>query len=120
MITRSLPDDEHHGWKYLAFGPDGDLYTPVGVPCNVCISTDNRHGRVLIMDPDTGAHETYARGVRNSVGFDWHPVTEDLWFTDNGRDWMGDDLPPDVINLHDGSILVSDASADAVYRVSYR
>jgi glucose/arabinose dehydrogenase len=98
MITRSLPDDEHHGWKYLAFGPDGYLYVPVGVPCNICLSPDARHGTILKMDAKTGEHQIYARGVRNSVGFDWHPLTKDLWFTDNGRDWMGDDLPPDELN----------------------
>jgi len=99
VITSALPDDEHHGWKYIAFGPDGYLYVPVGVPCNICLSPDSRHGTILKMDPKTGEHEIYARGVRNSVGFDWHPVTKQLWFTDNGRDWMGDDLPPDELNL---------------------
>ena len=98
VITDTLPDDEHHGWKYLAFGPDGYLYVPVGVPCNICLSADHRHGTILKMDPETGEHEVYARGVRNSVGFGWHPLTKQLWFTDNGRDWMGDDLPPDELN----------------------
>lgn len=98
VITDALPDDEHHGWKYLGFGPDGYLYVPVGVPCNICLSSDPRHGTILKMDAKTGVYETYASGVRNSVGFDWHPQTRELWFTDNGRDWMGDDLPPDELN----------------------
>ena len=93
-----LPDDEHHGWKYIAFGPDGFLYVPVGVPCNVCLSPDNRHGTILKMDAKTGEHQIYASGVRNSVGFDWHPLTKELWFSDNGRDRIGDDLPPDELN----------------------
>jgi len=99
VITDALPDDEHHGWKYIAFGPDDYLYVPVGVPCNICLSPDPRHGTILKMDPKTGEHQIFARGVRNSVGFDWHPRTRQLWFTDNGRDWMGDDLPPDELNL---------------------
>ena len=98
VITDTLPDDEHHGWKYLGFGPDGYLYVPVGVPCNICLSSDPRHGTILKMDVKTGAYEIFASGVRNSVGFDWHPQTKELWFTDNGRDWMGDDLPPDELN----------------------
>lgn len=98
VISDTLPDDEHHGWKYIAFGPDEFLYVPVGVPCNICLSPDGRHGTILKMSPDTGEHTIYARGVRNSVGFDWHPLTKELWFTDNGRDWLGDDLPPDELN----------------------
>ncbi len=98
VITDSLPDDEHHGWKYLGFGPDGYLYVPVGVPCNICLSSDERHGTILKMNAETGAYEIFASGIRNSVGFDWHPQTKQLWFTDNGRDWMGDDLPPDELN----------------------
>lgn len=98
VITGSLPDDEHHGWKYIAFGPDNYLYVPVGVPCNICLSPDDRHGTILKLDPETGEHQVFASGVRNSVGFDWHPLTKELWFTDNGRDWMGDDLPPDELN----------------------
>jgi len=98
VISDTLPDDEHHGWKYIAFGPDDYLYVPVGVPCNICLSPDDRHGTILKMDPGSGKHEIYAHGVRNSVGFDWHPLTNLLWFTDNGRDWLGDDLPPDELN----------------------
>ena len=98
VVTSALPDDTHHGWKYIAFGPDGNLYVPVGVPCNVCLSPDSRHGSILKMNPKTGEHRIFATGVRNSVGFDWHPLTKELWFTDNGRDWLGDDLPPDELN----------------------
>jgi glucose/arabinose dehydrogenase len=98
VITNTLPDDEHHGWKYIAFGPDGYLYVPVGVPCNICLSPDDRHGTILKMNAESGEHSIYAAGVRNSVGFDWNPVSGELWFTDNGRDWMGDDLPPDELN----------------------
>lgn len=98
VITNLLPTDKYHGWKYLGFGPDGFLYVPVGVPCNVCISHDQRHGSILQLDVKTGKAEIYARGIRNSVGFDWHPETKELWFTDNGRDWLGDDSPPDELN----------------------
>ena len=98
VVTNLLPVDKYHGWKYLGFGPDDFLYVPVGVPCNVCISHDKRHGSILKLDVKTGKTEIYARGIRNSVGFDWHPETKELWFTDNGRDWLGDDSPPDELN----------------------
>ena len=98
VITDDLPSETHHGWKYLAFGPDGYLYVPVGAPCNVCDESDERYATILRMDPDTGDATVYARGVRNSVGMAWHPVTGRLWFSENGRDWSGDDLPADEIN----------------------
>jgi glucose/arabinose dehydrogenase len=98
VITDRLPSDAHHGWKYLAFAPDGYLYVPVGAPCNVCLPPDERYQTILRMDPKTGAWTVFASGVRNSVGFDFHPETGDLWFTDNGRDWLGDDSPPDELN----------------------
>ena len=98
IINDSLPRDKYHGWKYLQFGPDGLLYVPVGAPCNVCESADDRHAVVMRMNPDGSELEIYARGIRNTVGFDWHPATGDFWFTDNGRDWMGDDDPPDELN----------------------
>jgi glucose/arabinose dehydrogenase len=85
-----------HAWKYLAFGPDGWLYVPVGAPCNVCQETD--FGVILRIKPDGSAREVIARGVRNPVGFDWHPGTGEFWFTDNGRDMLGDELPPDELN----------------------
>jgi glucose/arabinose dehydrogenase len=97
VVYDKLPDDHHHGWKFIAFGPDGLLYVPVGAPCNVC-EPDDRHGIIARMKPDGSGYETFATGVRNSVGFDWHPVTKELWFTDNGRDLLGDDIPPDELN----------------------
>ncbi len=99
LITAKLPDETHHGWKYLRFAPDGALFVPVGAPCNICLSDDPRFASILRMDPDTGAAEVYAHGVRNSVGFDFHPETGALWFSDNGRDWLGDDTPPEEINV---------------------
>ena len=98
VVSDDLPGDTHHGWKYLAFGPDGYLYVPVGAPCNVCDETDERYASILRMDPDTGDTTVYAHGVRNSVGMAWHPVTGELWFSENGRDQSGDDLPADEIN----------------------
>src|SRR5437764_1440316 len=89
--------DSHHGWKFIAFGPDGLLYVPVGAPCNIC-EPDPRHGAIFRMKSDGSGLETFATGVRNSVGFDWQPATKELWFTDNGRDNLGDDSPPDELN----------------------
>jgi glucose/arabinose dehydrogenase len=98
LINESLPTERHHGWKFIAFGPDGWLYVPVGAPCNVCEREDPRFASITRMKPDGSGAEVYASGVRNTVGFDWHPTTKELWFTDNGRDMMGDDLPPDELN----------------------
>ncbi len=98
LLSDQLPGDRHHGWKYLGFGPDGMLYVPVGGPCNVCLRSDPRYAGILRMHPDSGEVEVFASGVRNSVGFDWHPQTGVLWFSDNGRDWLGDELPPEEIN----------------------
>jgi glucose/arabinose dehydrogenase len=98
VISTAFPDDTHHGWKFIRFGPDGRLYVPVGAPCNVCDPQDAIYSTITRLDPVSATPEIFARGVRNTVGFDWHPVTEELWFTDNGRDWMGDDLPPDELN----------------------
>lgn len=98
VVSDAFPDDRLHGWKFIAFGPDGKLYVPVGVPCNVCDPGDERFGTTLRMNPDGTDLEIYARGIRNTVGFDWHPLTNELWFTDNGRDWLGDDTPPDELN----------------------
>jgi glucose/arabinose dehydrogenase len=98
IVNESFPKDEHHGWKFIRFGPDGMLYIPVGAPCNVCERTDPRYAAILRMRPDGTGLEVFASGVRNTVGFDWHPDTGELWFTDNGRDGMGDDLPPDELN----------------------
>ncbi len=98
IVRDDLPGETHHGWKYLGFGPDGWLYVPVGAPCNVCESTPGRHATILRMRPDGSETHPFAHGVRNSVGFDWHPASGELWFTDNGRDWLGDDRPPDELN----------------------
>ena len=98
VLREDLPDRTHHGWKFIRFGPDGLLYVPVGAPCNVCKERDERFGTILRMRPDGSDVEVFALGVRNSVGFDWHPSTAELWFTDNGRDNLGDDRPPDELN----------------------
>jgi len=98
VITDQLPTDRWHGWKFIAFGPDGLLYVPVGAPCNVCERDDERYASLLRMKPDGSDVEVFAKGIRNTVGFDWHPVTKELWFTDNGRDMLGDDIPPDELN----------------------
>lgn len=97
VVTDDLPDRRHHGWKFIRFGPDGRLYVPVGAPCNICDEGDP-FATILRLDDD-GAWEVVARGVRNTVGFDWHPGTGHLWFTDNGRDMMGDNVPPDELNV---------------------
>ncbi len=100
VIYDDYPDEFHHGWKYIAFGPDDKLYVPVGAPCNICDSTvvDERFATITRMDPDGNNREIVARGVRNTVGFTWHPDTKELWFTDNGRDMLGDDIPPCELN----------------------
>ena len=98
VLNDSFPSDRWHGWKYIAFGPDGKLYLPVGAPCNVCERADERYSSIMRMNPDGSDLEVFAHGVRNTVGFDWDPVTGDLWFTDNGRDYLGDDSPPDELN----------------------
>ena len=97
VVTADLPDKTHHGWKFIRFGPDGRLYVPVGAPCNICDEGDP-FAAILRLD-EGGAYEVVARGVRNTVGFDWRPGTNELWFTDNGRDMMGDDVPPDELNV---------------------
>jgi glucose/arabinose dehydrogenase len=97
-VNNSFPDKSHHGWKFIRFGPDGRLYVPVGAPCNVCEEKDARFASIMRMLPDGSNLEIFARGIRNTVGFDWHPRTGELWFTDNGRDWLGDDRPPDELN----------------------
>jgi len=98
VVNDSFPDDAHHGWKFIRFGPDGKLYVPVGAPCNSCLRIDLKYASIMRMNPDGSDLEIYARGVRNTVGFDWHPDTDEMWFTDNGRDGLGDNLPPDELN----------------------
>lgn len=92
-VYDKFPTEKHHGWKYIAFGPDGKLYVPVGAPCNICLSEDSIFATITRMDADGTDLEVVAHGVRNSVGFDWDPRDGSLWFTENGRDWMGDDRP---------------------------
>ena len=99
VVSDRFPTDGHHGWKFIAFGPDGKLYVPVGAPCNVCEPERDRYATIMRMNPDGSGLEVYARGIRNSVGFDWDPRTRALWFTNNGRDNLGDDAPPDTLNV---------------------
>ncbi len=98
VIADRFPKETRHGWKFIAFGPDGKLYVPVGAPCNVCEPDPDRYALIASLNPDGSGYEIVARGVRNSVGFDWDPTTHDLWFTDNGRDDLGDNQPPDELN----------------------
>lgn len=98
VVNDNFPTERHHGWKFIKFGPDGKLYVPVGAPCNICLSEDERFASIMRMNPDGSELEVYAHGIRNTVGFDWHPETNVLWFTDNGRDMLGDDIPPDELN----------------------
>jgi glucose/arabinose dehydrogenase len=98
VVTSAYPKDGHHGWKFIRFGPDGKLYVPVGAPCNICDPKDPIYSTITRMSPQGGKPEIFARGIRNTVGFDWHPKTRELWFTENGRDWMGDEGPPDELN----------------------
>lgn len=100
VVNDKFPSDQAHGWKYIKFGPDGKLYVPVGMPCNICNKEgeDERYGTIMRMEPDGNQLEIFAKGIRNTVGFAWHPLTGELWFTDNGRDWLGDDTPPDELN----------------------
>jgi glucose/arabinose dehydrogenase len=98
VINDNLPSDSHHGWKFLAFGPDDKLYLQIGAPCNVCKKDNPLYATIVRMNPDGSGLEILANGVRNSVGFDWHPQTQELWFTENGRDWLGDKMPDDELN----------------------
>ena len=96
IIIDDLPAKQLHSWKYIGFGPDDKLYVSVGAPCNVCYEED--YALIARLNPDGSGYEVFARGIRNNVGFDWHPDTQEMWFTDNGRDMLGDDLPPDELN----------------------
>lgn len=98
LVRGDFSTDTWHGWKYIGFGPDGKLYIPVGGPCNVCEKADQRYASLMRMNPDGSDLQLFARGIRNTVGFDWDPRTDELWFTDNGRDNLGDNLPPDELN----------------------
>lgn len=118
VVFDKFPSEAHHGWKFIAFGPDDKLYVPVGAPCNVCDEKDSVFATITRMNPDGSGMELFARGIRNSVGFAWHPDTKEMWFTDNGRDNLGDDIPNCELNYapkadmhfgfpycHQGSIL---------------
>ena len=98
LITDDFTSDKHHGWKYIAIGPDNKLYVPVGAPCNICESRDEIYSTITRMDLDGSNREIYARGVRNTVGFTWNKETGEMWFTDNGRDMLGDNYPPCELN----------------------
>jgi glucose/arabinose dehydrogenase len=99
VVFDKFPTDKHHGWKFIAFGPDGKLYVPVGAPCNICERPDNpAYSSITRLNPDGSGFEVFAHGIRNSVGFTWHPTTGEMWFTSNGRDMMGDDVPGDVLH----------------------
>jgi glucose/arabinose dehydrogenase len=97
VIYSDLPKDEAHGWKFIGIGPDNKLYVPVGQPCNNCLPSD-KHGQIRRLNLDGSGAEVIARGVRNTVGFDWNPATKELYFTDNGRDWLSEDIPNDELN----------------------
>lgn len=100
VIVADLPyENRMHSWRYIGFGPDRKLYVSLGAPCNACETPE--HSIMLRMNADGSGREVFARGIRNSVGFDWHPHSGDLWFTDNGRDLLGDDVPPDELNRAD-------------------
>lgn len=98
VIFDQFPTEKHHGWKYIHFGPDGKLYVPVGAPCNICLSENKVFASLTRMNDDGSGFEIVQEGIRNTVGFDWHPITKELWFTDNGRDLMGDDVPECELN----------------------
>ena len=93
-----LPKEQHHNWKYVAFGPDGKLYVPFGAPCNICEPPSKEYAQIRRYNADGSGKEVIATGVRNSVGFDWHPKTKEMWFTDHGRDWAGDKGFEDELN----------------------
>jgi glucose/arabinose dehydrogenase len=97
LIYDKLPKDEAHGWKFIAIGPDNKLYVPVGQPGNVVLH-DEDHGQIRRMNLDGTGAEVYVRGVRNTVGFDWNPENKQMYFTDNGRDWLSETVPEDELN----------------------
>jgi len=99
VVNASFPVEALHGWKFIKFGPDGKLYVPLGAPCNICQMNGSIYGTIMRMNPDGSGLELFAKGIRNTVGFDWQqPGTGTLWFTDNGIDTLGDNIPPDELN----------------------
>ena len=101
VINHQLPEKAHHGLRVIHFSPDDWLYIAIGMPCNTCDYRNENplFGTISRMKPDGSNLQIFAKGIRNSVGFDWQPQTQALWFTDNGQDWLGDHLPPDEINI---------------------
>ena len=99
VVVADLPSGGQHFTRTVGFGPDGGLYVSVGSSCNVCKEDDPRRAAILRFNADGGGRGIYARGLRNAVGFTWHPATKEMWATDNGRDWLGDDLPPEELDL---------------------
>ena len=99
VVFDGYPTDTHHGWKFIRFGKDDKLTVPVGAPCNICLEEDPIYASITTLDVKTKQMEIIASGIRNTVGFDWHPVTGQLWFTDNGADWLGNDQPNDELNI---------------------
>ena len=98
VVSDQFPRDRLHGWKFIDFGPDDKLYVPVGAPCNICDKDSSQYANIMRMNADGSQLEPYAFGIRNTVGFAWHPTSKELWFTDNGADGMGDDIPPCELN----------------------
>jgi len=98
VVYDKLPSDTEHGWKYLRFGPDNKLYTAIGAPCNICQPSSDLYASLVRLEPDGSHFEIIAHGIRNTQGFDWQPNTHTLFFTDNGRDYLGDDSPPEELN----------------------
>src|SRR5690606_23674162 len=98
LVSDALPSLHHHGWRYIRFGPDGLLYIAIGAPCDNCLRDEPIFASIARMRHEGGELEVYASGVRNTLGFDWHPETGELWFTENGRDELGNDIPPDELN----------------------
>ena len=97
----NLPPLQHHNWKYVRFGADKKLYVPFGGPCNICEPPTNEYAQLRRYNLDGSGMEVIATGIRNTQGFDWHPKTGELWFTDHGRDWLGDNGPEDELNRID-------------------
>jgi glucose/arabinose dehydrogenase len=97
VVYDKFPTETHHGWKFIAFGPDGKLYVPIGAPCNIC-DRGKAYAKLTRMNADGSGLEDVAYGIRNTVGFTWRPGSKELWFTDNGRDMMGDEMPSDELN----------------------
>src|SRR5262249_952596 len=95
----SLPSGGGHTTRTLGWGPDGNLYTSAGSSCNFCVETDSRRAAVLRFNPDGTGQTLFSRGLPNSVSFAWHPVTGELWATDNGGDDLGNDTPPEEVNI---------------------